>query len=155
MLRRLLLAVAFVLATLPSAFAVQPDEVLSDPELEARARVLSAQMRCLVCQNQSIDDSDAPLARDLRVLIRERLVKGETNAQVVDYLVSRYGEFVLLKPRVNARTLLLWGGPFAILLIGSLVIFMRRRRGSALAVPEQALSADEQARLDEILKDKT
>ncbi len=155
MLRRLFLAVAFILTTLPSAFAVQPDEVLSDPELEARARVLSAQMRCLVCQNQSIDDSDAPLAKDLRVLIRERLVKGETNAQVVDYLVSRYGEFVLLKPRVNARTLLLWGGPFAILLIGSLVIFMRRRKGSALAVPEQALTADEQARLDEILKDKT
>ena len=154
MLRRLALAAVFVLTTLPAAFAVQPDEILSDPELEARARVLSAQMRCLVCQNQSIDDSDAPLAKDLRVLIRERLVQGESNAQVVDYLVSRYGEFVLLKPRFNARTLLLWGGPFAILLIGSLVIFMRRRKGSGLAVPEQALSADEQARLDDILKSK-
>ena len=155
MLRRLALAVVFVLTTLPAAFAVQPDEILSDPELEARARVLSAQMRCLVCQNQSIDDSDAPLAKDLRVLIRERLVQGESNAQVVDYLVSRYGEFVLLKPRFNARTLLLWGGPFAILLIGSLVIFMRRRKGSGLSVPEQALSADEQARLDDILRDRT
>lgn len=155
MLRRLILAVAFVLTTLPAAFAVQPDEILSDPELEARARVLSAQMRCLVCQNQSIDDSDAPLAKDLRVLIRERLVQGESNAQVVDYLVSRYGEFVLLKPRFNARTLLLWGGPFAILLIGSMVIFLRRRKGSGLSVPEQALSADEQARLDDILRDKT
>lgn len=155
MLRRLVLAVVFVLTTLPAAFAVQPDEVLSDPALEARARVLSAQMRCLVCQNQSIDDSDAPLAKDLRVLIRERLVQGESNAQVVDYLVSRYGEFVLLKPRFNSRTLLLWGGPFAILLLGSLVIFLRRRKGSGLSVPEQALSADEQARLDDILGDKT
>jgi cytochrome c-type biogenesis protein CcmH len=154
MLRRLVLAFVFVLTTLPAAFAVQPDEVLSDPALEARARVLSSQMRCLVCQNQSIDDSDAPLAKDLRVLIRERLVQGETNAQVVDYLVSRYGEFVLLKPRFNSRTLLLWGGPFAILLLGSLVIFLRSRKGSGLAVPEQALSADEQARLDDILKSK-
>ena len=151
MLRRLVLALVFVLTTLPAAFAVQPDEVLSDPALEARARLLSAQMRCLVCQNQSIDDSDAPLAKDLRVLIRERLVQGESNAQVVDYLVSRYGEFVLLKPRFNSRTLLLWGGPFAILLLGSLVIFLRRRKGSGLSVPEQALSADEQARLDDIL----
>lgn len=154
MLRRLVLAMLVVLATLPTAFAVQPDEVLSDPVLEARARELSAELRCLVCQNQSIDDSDAPLARDLRVLIRERLVQGETNSQVIDYLVSRYGEFVLLKPRLNARTILLWGGPFAILLIGSLVIFLRRRRGSGLAVPEQALTADEQARLDDILNSK-
>lgn len=154
MLRRIFIAAAFVLSTLPAAYAVQPDEILSDPALEARARVLSAQLRCLVCQNQSIDDSDAPLARDLRLLIRERLVQGETNAQVVDYLVSRYGEFVLLKPRLNSRTLLLWGGPFAILLIGSLVIFLRRRRGSGIAIPEQALSADEQARLDDILKSK-
>ena len=110
-------------------------------------------MRCLVCQNQSIDDSDAPLAKDLRVLIRERLVKGETNAQVVDYLVSRYGEFVLLKPRFSARTILLWAGPFAILLIGSLVIFLRRRKATGIAAPERELSADEQARLDEILSD--
>ena len=154
MLRRLVLAMLVVLATLPAAFAVQPDEVLSDPVLEARARELSAELRCLVCQNQSIDDSDAPLARDLRVLIRERLGQGETNSQVIDYLVSRYGEFVLLKPRLNARTILLWGGPFAILLIGSLVIFLRRRKGTGLAVPEQALSADEQARLDDILKSK-
>ncbi len=154
MLRRLFIAAVFVLSTLPAALAVQPDEILSDPALEARARVLSTQLRCLVCQNQSIDDSDAPLAKDLRVLIRERLVEGETNAQVIDYLVSRYGEFVLLKPRLNSRTLLLWGGPFAILLIGSVVIFLRRRKGSSLAIPEQALSADEQARLDDILKSK-
>ena len=154
MLRRIFIVAALVLSTLPAAYAVQPDEVLSDPALEARARALSLQLRCLVCQNQSIDDSDAPLARDLRLLIRERLVRGETNAQVVDYLVSRYGEFVLLKPRLNTRTLLLWGGPFAILLIGSLVIFLRRRKGSGIAIPEQALSADEQARLDDILKSK-
>jgi cytochrome c-type biogenesis protein CcmH len=154
MLRRLVLAAVFVFSTLPAVYAVQPDEILSDPELEARARVLSAQLRCLVCQNQSIDDSDAPLARDLRLLIRERLVQGETNSQVIDYLVSRYGEFVLLKPRLNAQTLLLWGGPFAILVIGSLVLFLRRRKGSDVAIPEQALSAEEQARLDEILKSK-
>lgn len=154
MLRRFFIAVAFILTTLPAAFAVQPDEILKDPALEARARVLSAQLRCLVCQNQSIDDSDAPLARDLRVLIRERLVKGESNTQVIDYLVSRYGEFVLLKPRLNSRTLLLWGGPFAILLIGSVMLFLRRRKGSRLAVPEQALSAEEKARLDEILNTK-
>ena len=154
MLRRFVLAAVFIFSTLPAVYAVQPDEILSDPELEARARVLSAQLRCLVCQNQSIDDSDAPLARDLRLLIRERLVQGETNSQVIDYLVSRYGEFVLLKPRLNAQTLLLWGGPFAILVIGSLVLFLRRRKGSDVAIPEQALSAEEQARLDEILKSK-
>jgi cytochrome c-type biogenesis protein CcmH len=153
-LRRLILVLALLITSLPVAYAVQPDEVLSDPALEARARELSAQMRCLVCQNQSIDDSDAPLAKDLRVLIRDRLVKGETNEQVVDYLVSRYGEFVLLKPRLNAQTVLLWAGPFAILLLGATVLFIRRRKGALVAVPEQALSDDEKTRLKDILNQK-
>jgi len=152
-LRSLILTITLLFTSLPQAHAVQPDEILSDPVLEARARELSGQMRCLVCQNQSIDDSDAPLAKDLRLLIRERLVQGETNEQVVSYLVSRYGEFVLLKPRLNASTALLWGGPFAILLIGGLIIFMRRRKGSMLAEPEQALSEDEQSSLRKVLKE--
>ena len=152
MLRRLL-AVILLLATLaPPAIAVQPDEVLQDAALEKRARELSAQMRCLVCQNQSIDDSDAPLAKDLRVLIRERLVAGDSNTQVVDYLVSRYGEFVLLKPRLNANTIALWAGPFLILLFGAFVVW-RQRRSTAVAAPETGLSDEERKQLRKILKD--
>jgi cytochrome c-type biogenesis protein CcmH len=150
------LAAALVLASLAMpAFAVQPDEVLQDPVLEKRARDLSGQMRCMVCQNQSIDDSDAPLAKDLRVLIRERLVAGDSNAQVVDYLVSRYGEFVLLKPRLSAKTIALWTGPFLILLFGALVIWRQRRitAASPVAEAETSLSADERKKLDAILKD--
>ena len=131
--------------------AVQPDEILSDPALETRARNLSAQMRCLVCQNQSIDDSDAPLARDLRLLIRDRLTRGDSDGEVIDYLVGRYGEFVLLKPRFAAHTLLLWLGPFAILLAGMFII-MRQRRQKTAAPQEQPLSREEAAKLDEILK---
>src|SRR6266700_3215068 len=109
---------AFVwVGLLSSAYAVQPDEVLKDPALEARARDLSRELRCMVCQNQSIDDSEAPLARDLRLLVRERLAKGDSDRQVLDFLVARYGEFVLLKPRLECQTLLLWGLPPAVLLI--------------------------------------
>ena len=133
-----------------AALAVQPDEVLDDPALEQRARDLSANFRCLVCQNQSIDDSDAPLARDLRLLIRERLTKGDSNQQVVDYLVGRYGEFVLLKPRFGTHTLVLWLGPFVILLAGLVYVMARRRRQQA-APAEAPLSAEEQARLDRLL----
>ncbi len=134
-----------------TAFAVQPDEVLDDPALESRARALSTNFRCLVCQNQSIDDSDAPLARDLRLLIRERLTRGDSDEQVVQYLVGRYGEFVLLKPRFGAHTLVLWIGPFVILLAGLAYILARRKRRQS--VPAEApLSADEQARLDALLK---
>lgn len=139
--------------TLP-ALAVQPDEVLDDPALEQRARELSAQMRCLVCQNQSIDDSDAPLAKDLRVLIRERLVKGDSNEQVVDFLVARYGDFVLLKPRLNAKTIALWAGPFIILLLGMFVVW-RQRRTNRVAAPETGLSDEERKQLEQILKDET
>src|SRR5262247_408771 len=137
-MRRLLALVLllFALAAPFAAWAVQPDEVLSDTTLEARARALSKELRCMVCQNQSIDDSDAPLARDLRVLVRERLQAGDSDRQVIDFLVARYGEFVLLRPRLSPHTALLWLGPAAVLLIGALVLFVvaRRRSGAATRV---------------------
>lgn len=135
------------------ARAVAPDEVLSDPVLEQRARDLSADLRCLVCQNQSIDDSDAPLAKDLRILVRERLVAGDSNGEVIDFLVSRYGEFVLLKPRFSMHTLLLWTIAPVMLLIGAFVLVMKaRRRTVAGTVGEPTgLSAEEQAALDRLL----
>ncbi|MGK6315226.1 cytochrome c-type biogenesis protein [Neorhizobium sp. DT-125] len=133
------------------ALAVNPDEVLSNPVLEQRARNLSAQLRCMVCQNQSIDDSNAELARDLRVLVRERLTNGDTDQQVIDYVVSRYGEFVLLKPRFSARTVILWATPVLLLVIGAIAIFVFiRTRPSGRAVA--ALTAEEQARIEELLK---
>ncbi|CAN7230268.1 cytochrome c-type biogenesis protein [Neorhizobium tomejilense] len=139
-----------LLAPLP-AFAVNPDEVLSNPVLEQRARNLSAQLRCMVCQNQSIDDSNAELARDLRVLVRERLANGDTDDQVIDYVVSRYGEFVLLKPRLSAKTMILWATPVLLLLVGGVAILVFvRTRPSQRAVA--ALSAEEQARIEELLK---
>lgn len=155
MLRRLLATVLILASLCAPALAVQPDEVLSDPALEQRARQLSAQMRCMVCQNQSIDDSDAPLAKDLRVLIRERLVAGDSNQQVVDYLVSRYGEFVLLKPRFSAKTVALWSGPFLILLFGAFILWRKRRTvsGVPVAEAETGLSPEERKKLDAILKD--
>ena len=131
------------------AFAVQPDEILPNPALEARARALSGGLRCLVCQNQSIDDSDAPLARDLRLLIREHLVRGETDAEIVGYITGRYGDFVLLKPRFEGRTLLLWASPFAVLAISGIALW-RRRNGSAAA--EQPLSQAEKSALDKALE---
>jgi cytochrome c-type biogenesis protein CcmH len=157
-MRRLSLVLVFVmlaLAASPLAFAVQPDEVLSDATLEARARGLSRELRCMVCQNQSIDDSDAPLARDLRVLVRERLQAGDSDHQVIDFLVERYGEFVLLKPRFSTLTAVLWLGPAVFLLIGALALFMAARRRSpesvaATAEPPQ-LTAAETARLSKIL----
>ncbi|WP_038593042.1 cytochrome c-type biogenesis protein [Neorhizobium galegae] len=139
-----------LLAPLP-AFAVNPDEVLTNPVLEQRARNLSAQLRCMVCQNQSIDDSNAELARDLRVLVRERLTNGDTDGQVIDYVVSRYGEFVLLKPRLSAKTIILWAMPVLLLLVGAIAILIFvRTRPSQRAVA--ALSAEEQARIEELLK---
>jgi len=147
--------VVLTLAATPFASAVQPDEILADAALEARARALSKELRCMVCQNQSIDDSDAPLARDLRILVRERLQAGDNDRQVIDFLVARYGEFVLLKPRFSPHTALLWLGPAAILLVGAFGLFVAARRyrsGTARASAEQGnLSADEQARLAEIL----
>jgi cytochrome c-type biogenesis protein CcmH len=127
-------AIAFI-ALAPQAFAVQPDEVLSDPALEAQARALSAQLRCMVCQNQSIDDSDAPLAKDIRVLIRERLVKGESVDQIRDFLVSRYGDFILLKPPFNVSTLLLWLGAPLALGLAALAMATLRKPGAIAAPP--------------------
>ena len=134
-------------------WAVQPDEVLPDPALEARARVLSKELRCMVCQNESIDDSEAPLAHDLRVLVRERLKVGDTDNQVLDFLVARYGEFVLLKPRLEWRTAALWGLPPAVLLIGiaMILIVVRRRNEMPVAEPPN-LSAAEEARVAELLR---
>jgi cytochrome c-type biogenesis protein CcmH len=148
---------AALLAPLPS-LAVQPDEMLADPALEARARALSKELRCMVCQNQSIDDSDAPLARDLRILVRERLQAGDGDQQVVDFLVARYGEFVLLKPRLAWHTALLWLGPAAALLGGGFALFIAaRRRGrprSPLAAAADAkLTPAEEVRLSQILQD--
>ena len=128
--------------------AVQPNEVLSDPELEARARTLSKDIRCLVCQNQSIDDSNAGLARDLRVLVRQRLTKGDSDEQIFDFLVNRYGDFVLLKPPVKSSTYALWYGPIVIFILGviGLIIFLRGRRPLA-ASQTSALSVDEERRI--------
>ena len=134
-----------------SALAVQPNEMLKDQRLEERARELSQELRCMVCQNQSIDESEAPLARDLRVLVRERLTKGDTDQQVLDYLVARYGEFVLLKPRLETRTLLLWALPPATLIVGAVGLFLTmRRRPSGKAEPA-TLSAEEQRRLSTLV----
>lgn len=131
------------------ARAVQPDEILPDPKLEARARVISEQLRCLVCQNQSIDDSDAPLARDLRLLVRERLRAGDNDGAVQDYVVHRYGEFVLLRPVMAAHTMLLWFGPALVLACGAIGLVLARRRSPN--GPPAPLSAAEQARLQAII----
>jgi cytochrome c-type biogenesis protein CcmH len=131
-----------------TALAVKPDEMLADPALEARARALSEGLRCMVCQNQSIDESDADLARDLRILVRQRLVAGDTDQQVMDYVVSRYGEFVLLKPRFDLRNALLWGTPVLLLFIGGIFIALSARSRSTAST---ALSAEEQAALDKML----
>jgi cytochrome c-type biogenesis protein CcmH len=151
-MRRVLLVLACLWFAVGSSLAVQPDEVLSDAELEARARAISADIRCLVCQNQSIDDSDAPLARDLRLLVRERLVAGDSDGEVVDYLVDRYGEFVLLQPRFGLHTLVLWLGPFAILGIAAFAALKWRRPAGRRNSGEAALSPDEARRLDDLMK---
>ncbi|MEJ2375923.1 MAG: cytochrome c-type biogenesis protein CcmH [Pseudolabrys sp.] len=147
-MRRLAL-IAFLLAALaPSlALAVTPDEMLKDPALEARARAISRELRCLVCQNQDIDDSEAPLAHDLRVLVRNRLKQGDTDKQVIDYIVARYGEFVLLKPRFELRTLALWGLPPVALLAGVIGLFVALRRRKTTGTDPAPLSAAEQQRL--------
>jgi cytochrome c-type biogenesis protein CcmH len=141
----------------PSAsWAVQPDEMLTNPVLEARARALSKNLRCMVCQNESIDDSEAPLAHDLRVLVRERIKAGNSDQQVLDFLVARYGEFVLLKPPLSWHTVALWGLPPAALLIGALVIIADlRRRRVGQAAEEGNLSAAEEARLAKLLRDSS
>ncbi len=153
-----ILASAFVLAVImgsPAAYAVQPDEIMSDPAKESRARDLSRELRCMVCQNQSIDDSEAPLARDLRLLVRERIAAGDSDAQVIGFLVARYGEFVLLKPRLNPHTWLLWLLPPLALIGGGLALWIHSRRRSGSAAAEDPsrfkLTAEEEARLERLI----
>jgi cytochrome c-type biogenesis protein CcmH len=147
------LVLALCVCLLPClALAVQPGEILADPKLESRARDISAELRCLVCQNQSIDDSDAALARDLRLLVRERLKAGDSDTQVRDYLVARYGDFILLKPPFKTETLLLWLTPFAVLLAGAGALFALTRRRRQEPVAAQALSEAEKHRLDSLLR---
>lgn len=148
---RWLAALLLVLLTMLPALAVNPDEVLDDPALEARARAISATLRCLVCQNQSIDDSDADLARDLRVLVRERLTAGDTNDQAMQYIVDRYGEFVLLNPVVAPHTVLLWAAAPLVLLIGGIAVFIGMRRRRQLPAPA-AMSTEEEAALADLDK---
>ena len=147
---RKLLAILALLVAVQPALALTPDEQLKDPALEQRARAVSAQLRCLVCQNQSIDDSDAPLAKDLRTLVREQITAGKTNEQVLDYIVERYGQFVLLKPRFERETLILWGTPFAVLLIAGAAMILRRRR--AEVAPETPLTEEERRALERALQ---
>ena len=149
-----ILALAAAIAFGSPAHAVQPDEILADPIKEARARELSKELRCMVCQNQSIDDSDAPLARDLRLLVRERVSAGDTDSQVIDFLVARYGEFVLLKPRFSPHTVLLWLLPPLALMGGGIALWVysnRRRRAGVLDESVLKLTPEEVARLEELL----
>ena len=154
MLKAGLLSIAMVLTVvIAPAKAYEPSEVLSDPVLEARARALSADLRCMVCQNQSIDDSNAPLAKDLRILVRDRLVQGDTDEEVMDYVVDRYGEYVLLRPRVAPHTYLLWFGPFIVLLLagGLAVRYFMSRGVDSLADEGAPLSDEERLRVGQIL----
>ena len=151
--RLIVLALALAGAAAPS-LAVQPSEMLLDPQLEQRARAISQHLRCMVCQNQSIDDSDAPLAKDLRLLVRERLKAGDSDPQIIDYMVARYGEFVLLKPRFSWHTVGLWVTPAIILLAGGLgmLIALRRRRNLAAAAAAPPLTQAEEQKLAELAK---
>ncbi|KEJ89490.1 cytochrome c-type biogenesis protein [Sulfitobacter donghicola] len=149
-MKRLILMLALLAAP---AFAVEPDEVLADPALEQRARELSKGLRCLVCRNESIDESNAPLARDLRLLVRERLTEGDSDTEAVDFIVARYGEFVLLKPTHGGANWILWGaGPLMLLLAGLSGVFYLRGRSRAAAPQDQGLSREEAAALEQILK---
>jgi cytochrome c-type biogenesis protein CcmH len=157
LIRVLLLALIVAMST--HAHAVQPDEVMRDPAQEARARALSRELRCMVCQNQSIDDSDAPLARDLRLLVRERISAGDSDGQVIDFLVTRYGAFVLLKPPFEMQTLLLWLLPPLALGLGAVLLLLAARRNRRAAQragndAAPALTPQERARLAELLENK-
>ena len=148
-MKRLLLILSLIAAPV---FAVQPDEILDDPVLEGRARALSKDLRCLVCRNESIDDSNAELARDLRLLVRERLVEGDSDEEAMEFIVARYGEYVLLKPKAGGSNLVLYlAGPIMLLLgVGMAAIYLRRRQNAPVEA-EAGLDAEEQARLREIL----
>ncbi len=153
---RLLLTALLWICIVPPAQSVDPREVLEDPALEVRAREISKGLRCVVCQNQAIDDSDAILARDLRLLVRDRLTAGDSDKQVVDYVVSRYGDFVLLKPPFKMATLALWLGPLVIIvfaLIAGITFFRQQRRAAIQIIGAKALSDEERKRLDDLLRD--
>ena len=148
------LAVGLALLAAPALAGPQPDEILDDPALEARARAISQELRCVVCRNESIDDSNAPLARDMRLVVRERLVEGDTDGEVMDFLVARYGEFVLLRPRLEGANLVLWiSAPVMFLLaLGAALVYLRRRQG-AQEPAAPGLTAEEEARLRELMRD--
>lgn len=148
-MRAFLAALVLLIGALP-AFAVNPDEVLADPSLEARARAISANLRCLVCQNQSIDDSDADLAHDLRVIVRERLTAGDTDEAAVQYIVDRYGEYVLLNPVVAPHTIALWVAAPLVLAIGGIVVIVGIRRKRVVAAPAAELTDEEKAALEKL-----
>jgi len=154
-LKRVVLALAFVAAMATATDAVQPDEIMSDPVKESRARDLSRELRCMVCQNQSIDDSEAPLARDLRLLVRERIAAGDSDAQVMDFLVARYGEFVLLKPRLNSHTWLLWFLTPLALGAGGIALWAHGRRrarsGGEQDDTPSSLTPEEEARINQLI----
>lgn len=152
-LKQALLAVLMLLSLAVPSFAVNPNEVLADPALESRARAISAELRCLVCQNQSIDNSDADLAKDLRLLVREHLKAGESDTQIYDFLVARYGEFVLLKPRFQERTFILWLTPAFLLIAGALLLFFQNKKiNISNVLPE--LSDSEKERLVKLVSEK-
>tara|TARA_R110002110_G_scaffold60523_5_gene170368 strand:+ start:1153 stop:1626 length:474 start_codon:yes stop_codon:yes gene_type:complete len=153
MWRGLLLGLLMIVSLSAPAFAVNPGESLADPALEARARTLSKELRCLVCQNQSIDDSEAELAADLRLVVRERLTAGDSDAEVLGYIVARYGDFVLLRPPFEPATLLLWLGPFAVILFGAAGLFIAFRR-QAPSESAQMLDSEEQKRVAQILDEE-
>ena len=151
-MRRLVASLALAVAFAAPAHAVEPGEMLKDPGLEARARNVSEGLRCLVCQNESIDESHADLARDIRLLVRQRLLAGDSNGQIKDYLVARYGQFILLKPPFETQTLLLWGTPLIVLVLGGIgIAFATRGRKVPARDPARPLSEAEQRRLDELL----
>jgi cytochrome c-type biogenesis protein CcmH len=154
MSRVIFLALLFSLAAFAPAYAVRPDEMLTDPKLETRARAISSELRCMVCQNQSIDDSDAPLARDLRILVRERLKEGDSDDSIRAFLTARYGDFILLRPPLKFETALLWLGPGLVFLLAALVIFVRRRKNGRAAIMAAELTAEERAELASILSPK-
>ena len=152
-MRRIFLALMICFSMAAPALAVEPGEKLADPELEARAREVSKELRCLVCQNQSIDDSHAALAGDLRHLVRDRITAGDSNAQVLDYIVARYGEFVLLKPRFEPATVILWLAPFGVIVLGGAGLYLASRRRQ-IAHASQPLDQEEKIRVAQLLDDE-
>ena len=153
-MRRIAAAIVLAFAMAAPALAVTPDEMLRDPAQEARARGLSTGLRCMVCQNQSIDDSDADLAHDIRVLLRERIAAGDSDDAVIKFLVARYGDFILLKPPVNAQTILLWVVPFGTLALGAIAVLLASRRRRATAPQPAGLTDDERQKLSRLLADE-